>query len=76
MRRSFLPLDEWFKILPRRSQWMSGVFCPYSAAFILALHLGEWWCAPRVVMCIVMIDDSFYGGLYPVGNLKTVAIMG
>ena len=52
---------------------MSCVPCPYSTAFILFVHLGERWCAPSIVMYVVMVDDSIYEGLSLVGNLRTSA---
>ena len=56
---------------PERSQWMSCVPCPYPTAFIFFVHLGERWCAPPVVRCVVMVDDNIYEGLSLVGNLRT-----
>ena len=61
---------------PERSQWMSCAPCPYPTAFILFVYLGERWCAPSVGMYVVMVDDSIYEDLSPVGNLKTSARVG
>ena len=55
---------------------MSGVPCPYPTAFILFVNLGERWCAPPIVMYMVMVDDSIYEGLSLVGNLRTNARLG
>ena len=35
--------------------------------------LCKWvgmWCAPRLVVLFVMVDDIIYMGISPVGNLK------
>ena len=61
---------------PDRSQWMFSVPCPYPTAFIVFVHLGERWCAPPIVMYMVMVDDSIYEGPSPVGNLRTSARVG
>ena len=61
---------------PERSQWMSCVPCPYSTAFILFVHLGGRWCAPPIVMDVVMVDNSIYEGLSLVGNLGTITRLG
>ena len=61
---------------PDRSQWMSSVPYPYPTLFILFVHLGERWCAPPVVMEVVMVDDIIYEGLSFVGNLRTIARVG
>ena len=55
---------------------LSGVAYLYPVAFILFVHLGERWCAPPVVMYVVMVDDSIYEGLSPVGNLRTSTRVG
>ena len=61
---------------PDRRQWISSVPCPYPTAFILFVHVGERWCAPPIVMYVVMVDDSIYEGLSLVGNLTTSARLG
>ena len=61
---------------PERSQWISYFPCPHSIAFILFVHLGERWCAPPVVRYVMMVDDSIYEGLSPVGNLSTSTRVG
>ena len=71
MRGPFIPLCEWFRILP-------NVFsdCPASPVHTQQ-HLsfvctwGKRRCAPPVVSFRVMADNSIYEGLSPVGNLKT-----
>ena len=76
MRGPILPLGEWFWILPSE---VSGY--PVSPVHILQ-HLsclctwGERWCAPPIVMYVVMVDDSIYEGLSLVGNLITSARLG
>ena len=76
MRGPFLPLGEWFRILPTV---ISG--CPVSPVHI-PQHLsclctwGERWCAPPIVMYVVLAEDSIYEGLSPVGNLRTNARVG
>jgi len=70
MRGPNLPLGEWFRVLPLD---VSG--CPVSPVHILQ-HLsflctwGNRWCAPPIVMYLVMVDESIYVGPSPVGNLK------
>ena len=71
MRGPILPLGEWFWILPT-----VGSGYPVSPIHILQYlyflcTLGERWCAPPVVMYVVMGDDSIYDGQFPVGNLRT-----
>ena len=61
---------------PERNQWISCVPCPYSTAFILFVHSGERWCAPPIVMDVVMVADSIYEGLSLVGNLRTIVRLG
>ena len=76
MRGPILPLGERFRILP---SVVSG--CPVSPVHI-PQHLsclctwGERWCAPPIVMYVVMVDNSIYEGLSLVGNLRTIARMG
>ena len=54
------------------------VQCPLSISHIINpfLYLGERWCAPPVVMEVVMVDDIIYEGLSFVGNLRTIARVG
>ena len=69
MRGSFLPLGEWFRILPN----------VFSGCYVSPVHIqqylsyvytwGKRWCVPPVVMYIEMVDDIIYGGSSPVGNL-------
>ena len=40
------------------------------------MHLGERWCAPPIVMYVMMTDDSIYEGLSLVGNLRTIVRLG
>ena len=61
---------------PECSQWVSCVPCSYPIAFILFANLGERWCALPAIMYMVMIDDSIYEDLPPVGNLKTSVRVG
>ena len=76
MRGPNLPLCEWFRVLPLD---VSG--CPVLSVHILQ-HLsllctwGKRWCAPPVVICILMADNSIYQGLSLVGNLWTSVHMG
>ena len=76
MKGSNLPLGEWFRILPSA---VSG--CPMSPVHILH-HLpclctwGKRWCAPPVVMYLVMADEIIYVGPSPVGNLKNQDLRG
>ena len=76
MRGPFLPLGEWFWILP---SVVGG--CPVSPVHI-PQHLsclctwGGRWCAPPIVMDVVMVDNSIYEGLSLVGNLRTIVRMG
>ena len=70
MRGPNLPLGEWFRIFPSA---VSG--CPVSPVHIRQhlLFLYTWgnrWCAPPIVMYLVMADESIYVGPSPVGNLK------
>ena len=58
---------------PYRRQWISSVPCPHPTVYILFVHLGERWCAPLIVMYVVMVDDSIYEGRSLVGNLRTNA---
>ena len=73
MRGPFLPLSEWFMILP-----FDVSECPVSSVHIIQfLFLLYTWegecqlCAQPVVMYKAMVDDSIYEGLSPVGNLRT-----
>ena len=54
------------------------VQCPLSIPYsiILFVHLRERWCAPPIVMYVVMVDDSIYEGLSLVGNRRTIARLG
>ena len=54
------------------------VQCPLSISYKIYpfAHLGERWCAPPVVMYVVMGDDSIYEGQSPVGNLRISARVG
>ena len=75
MRGPNLPLGEWFRVLPLD---VSG--CPVSPVHILQYlsflcTWGKRWCAPPVVMCMLMADDSIYQGLSRVGNLRTIIHM-
>ena len=72
MRGPNIHLGEWCRILPLD---VSG--CPVSPVHILQhlsflCTLGERWCAPPVVMCMLMADDSIYQDLSLVGNLSTI----
>ena len=75
MREPNLPLSEWFWILPT-----VGSGCPVSLVHILHhlsfCVLGERWCAPPIVIYVVMVDDSIYEGRFLVGNLRTIAQLG
>ena len=76
MRRLHLPLGEWYRILPNA---VSG--CLVSLVHIIQ-HLpclctwGKYWCAPLVVVYMVMADDIIYEGLSQVGNLRISALVG
>ena len=76
MRGPNLPLGEWFRILP---SVVSGcpvflVHIPQHLSFLCTW--GKRWCAPPVVMYVVMVDDSIYKGLSLIGNLRTIARLG
>ena len=49
---------------------------PYPTAIILFVYLGKRWCAPPVVMYVVLVDDNIYEGISPVENFKTNARVG
>ena len=75
MRGPFLSLGELWRIIPNV---FSGcpIPCPYPAAFTFLCTFWKRWCAPPVVKCLVMVNDSIYRSLSPVGNLRTIAPMG
>ena len=76
MRGPFLLLDEWFRILLSvvSGYSVSSVYIPQHLFFLCTC--GNRWCVPPVVMYVGMVDDSIYEGLSPVGNLRTMALMG
>ena len=76
MMGSIIPLGEWYRILP-------NVFSGCSVSSVHILHhlpfLCTWriqWCAPSVVIYVVMVDDGIYQGLLHIGNLITTTPMG
>ena len=54
------------------------VQCLLSISYIIYPFcvLGERWCAPPIVIYVVMVDDSIYEGRFLVGNLRTIAQLG
>ena len=56
-----------------------AVLCPLSifhSIYPVCALGGGRWCAPPIVMDVVMVDNSIYEGLSLVGNLRTIALLG
>ena len=71
MRRSNLPLGEWFTSLTRKTGF--AVMCRLStpcSIYPVYAHGGSGGVHHCVLLDVTMIDDIIYRGLSPVGNLK------